>query len=303
MNHFGLFFTPEQAHAAGKHRAREPYGQAWALLDGQPPLDLMASTVWNGLRWKLSGDPAAGQRAVDNLLQTDFEAASSSALSGLRRALGLCHAIELVRDHPDLSAANRARLMVALDTLTESLTTVDLDFLPVQAWISALHVVAGIVLDDLSRFERGADGYRAVIDHEIHPDGYLQSVIKQPDAFRSTLLTVHGLILAAEAARHQGVDLWGHSKRGVSVATAALYPLYYYYYPEKWPWDETLTVDDTQPPFKTHAVYLEMLNLHINRPTRAIDLILAETRPAFDACGGGLATLTHAVAPRRGLFG
>lgn len=303
MNHFGLFFAGDQARAADKHRAREPYQQAWAMLNGQPPLDLIASTVCNGLRWKLSGDAAAGQRALENLLQTDFHAPAHHAVEGLRRAVGLAHAIELVRDHPALSADDRGRLMAALDGLSATLAVTKPESLPVQAWICALDAAAGVVLDDPARLERGASGYRAIIDHEVHPDGYLQSVVKAQDAFRGTLYTVHGLIAAAEIARHQGVDLWGHSRRGVSVATAALYPLYYYYYPEKWPWDETLTAEDTQPPFKTHAVYLEMLNLHLNRPTRAIDLILGETRPAFDARGGGLATLTHAIPPRRGLFG
>jgi hypothetical protein len=85
-----------------------------------------------------------------------------------------------------------------------------------------------------------------------------------------------------------------------------LYPLYYYFYPEKWQWNgtnpNTLDQPEVERLFRLHGSFLELLNHHIGQPTRAIDLILKELRPVVDIWGGGIPSLSHGVAIRRGLF-
>jgi hypothetical protein len=170
-------------------------------------------------------------------------------------------------------------------------------------WAALLSIAAGVVLERQPAFEAGAVIYRSVVDHGIRPEGYLPAVVEGDDGFFNLLLAVKGLILMAEAARHVGVDLWGYHNRGVSAVTAGLYPLYFYFYPEKWPWGEPPALEAAQAFVREHAGVLEMLNRQIGRPTKAIDLILKDARPVFDAYGGGPTTLTHAPPPRRGLFG
>nr|MCU0476272.1 hypothetical protein [Anaerolineae bacterium] len=109
----------------------------------------------------------------------------------------------------------------------------------------------------------------------------------------------------AEVAAHAGIDLWGYELRSVSLMTAAFYPLYYYYYPEKWKWAEGISIDAAQQMFRQNAAFLEIINRR--RPNvHAINLIVDELRPIIDPLGGGAVTLTHHPAPppkRRGWFG
>jgi hypothetical protein len=53
--------------------------------------------------------------------------------------------------------------------------------------------------------------------------------------------------------------------------------------------------------YREHGAFLEMVNRRA-RP-RTIQTLLDELRPCFNATGGGLTTLTHALPARRGLFG
>jgi hypothetical protein len=55
--------------------------------------------------------------------------------------------------------------------------------------------------------------------------------------------------------------------------------------------------------FREHAGFLEIIAEHYKPPLKAIQMIHDDLRPIFDPFGGGLTTLTHAPAPRRGLFG
>ena len=83
------------------------------------------------------------------------------------------------------------------------------------------------------------------------------------------------LVLMAEAAAHCGVNLWAYNFRGVSVKTAALYPIYYFYTPEKWSWDEGITLDEAQALFRHYGGFLEILiHLTSSRSLQSFELII-----------------------------
>jgi hypothetical protein len=306
MEHCGLYFSKANITQAQKYAKRDPFKSAWELLRGNPPTTPLALTQWHGLRYRFDSDQRAGEQAVHDLRGSPPSEHDLSYLDTVMTTLTLAQCIELVRDHPAFSAVQRRQSQEMLAAQVEALNTVE-DLHPVERiWLALLNLAAGIVLEDDTMTTDAAQVYRGVVDHGIHPQGFIRQAVegqKDGGSLLRMLLAVKGLVLMAEAAKHIGADLWGYTNRGVSVVTAALYPLYYYYYPEKWQWDSDIDVEEAQRLFRTHGSYLEPLNAHIGRPTRAIDLILKEIRPVYDIWGGGLLTLSHGVPMRRGIFG
>lgn len=301
IQHFGLFFSPENIKTADKFRKRPPFDQAWERLNTQKPLDLTSSTAFHALRYRINGDASIGRTALASLMEPSFQqAASASALDTLRHVVASAHSTEMLRDL--ISAADLAQISQQMAATVDAITSPDAPT-ATRIWAALAGLCVGIVAEDPARIDNAVSTYKSVINHDIHPNGYLVSISKEPAVYLNTLMAVQGLVLMAEAAKHIRIDLWNVNNRGVSVTTAGLYPLYYYYYPEQWTWGEQMTMEESQAPFRTHGTYLELLNVHIGRPTKAIDLILDEIRPVFDACGGGLTSLTHGIPARRGLFG
>jgi hypothetical protein len=111
---------------------------------------------------------------------------------------------------------------------------------------------------------------------------------------------VTALTLMAEAAAHVGVDLWAYQVRGVSVTTAAIYPMYYFYVTDKWQW-EAIAPEQVQAIYRAHGGYLEILHHRLRH--KDFKPLLDELRPLYDPYAGGLTTLTHGVVVKRGLFG
>jgi hypothetical protein len=227
---------------------------------------------------------------------------SLSDFDALAAAITLAQGFELVRDHPAWSPDSQsawsgrfAGLGDFLNRQPETITLVE------RIWIGLLNVAVGIVLEDETRLQAGADVYRQVIDNDIRPEGYLTLAVEGGDggSLWRQMLAVGGLVLTAEAAAHVGLDLWNYTSRGISVVTAASYLIYYYYYPDQWRWD-TLTEADTKQLFKEHGGFLEMVNRHA-RP-KDIKLLFDDLRPFYNLTGGGLTTLSHALSARRGLF-
>ncbi|NJO82959.1 MAG: hypothetical protein HC828_09135 [Blastochloris sp.] len=113
---------------------------------------------------------------------------------------------------------------------------------------------------------------------------------------------MNALTLIAEAATHAGVDLWRYQVRGVSLVTAGLYPIYFFYTTIKWKW-EPISPESVQSSFARHGGYLEML--YARTRSKDLKILLDELRPIYDARAGGLTTLSHGVVEkkRRSLFG
>ncbi len=299
--HCGLFFMADQIEHAQQNRARPPFDKAWALL-AQEQADGLAQAQWDGLRWRFQADANAGERAAIELQRgASFEA--DGFWQGLRDAITAAQTFEMVRDHPTMSDDGRKLWINQFSASVNNLNQPAYELAHYeQLWLGVLNISAGVVLESDAWFARGVTVYEETIRDAIRPEGYLPLAVDAGDGrgFYRQLLSVGALVLMAEAAGHVGVDLWGYASRGVSVITAAAYLTYYYYYPDKWRWDTGVEAD-SESLFRTHGGFMEMLNRHA-QPKDA-KLMLDTLRPLYDPAGGGLTTLTHGVAPRRGLFG
>ena len=97
-----------------------------------------------------------------------------------------------------------------------------------------------ISAEDESIFSDSVERFQHIIERDVHPEGYLPEAVEiapEAAALNSQISSAQALVLMAEMARCVEVDLWSFEQRGVSVLTAASYPLYYFFYPEKWPWN------------------------------------------------------------------
>lgn len=298
--HYGLYFTEAHIQQARDQSAREPLAAAWARLRGSQPLAPLALTLRLGLRWRCDGDSEAGRRAA--ALLPGLLSAMTSA-DDLPAAAAAVQCFELVRSHPALAA------QPWLDSLTAYLARVESE--PPAGYIESLWritlgIAGAVALEDGARFAAATDAFRAVVAHDIHPEGYLPKIVEAKDGHTldNMLQAAQALALAAEAASHAGDDLWAYAARGVSVMTPVPYLLYYYYYPDRWRWDTPISVDEGQALYRARAGFWELARRRGG--PRDLGPFLDELRPVDDPLGGGLTTLTHgADAPRqrRGLFG
>ncbi|MBK9123158.1 MAG: hypothetical protein IPM16_08560 [Chloroflexi bacterium] len=311
VHHFGLTFSPTEAAQARERQSTPELAEAWSAFEsllGQTAPDPLRQAVVDAVSWRLTGDAAAAARAAAVLAGDAIRTNDSDLplIDGCRRAIGFAQAFECVRDHQSMSDLARASIIdywhERVSALNDRLVQ---PAIHERAWLAAVNLAAGVVLDREPVFTTGADSLQRIVD-SIQPHGYIGAIVEPRDegTLTRTVSAVHGLVLAAEIAAQAGVDLWAYERRGVSVMTAALYPLYYFYYPEKWPWFDGLQPDLVKAQFREHAAFLEMVNRKNGGTVRAVKLILDEVRPVYDAWGGGPVSLTHAVVPvaRRGLF-
>lgn len=314
FEHYGLYFSEAQVMTARNQAKHPPFKQAWERLD--TPVDASADpleqAMIHALRWRFykligEGETAVGlyHRAAGQPLD------DASLLDRCIYTTALAQLFELVRDHPlaeAIPSSESVHLLLEraseVETVTQDADVQGIAYLE-RIWAALVMMSAGVVGEDAERRERAADVYHHIIDHDIRPAGFIPQIVDGKDggSLLRTLIALKGLTLLAEASQYSGLDLWSYSNRGVSLVTTALYPLYYYFYPEKWKWDSDLDPETVKADFRAHASYLEPLNHHIGRPTKAIDLILNEIRPIYNPYGGGLLTLSHGVRQRRGLFG
>ncbi len=301
--HCGLYFTSEQVQTARKQRDREPFASAWQLLHDSEQDGDLPGAQWLGLRALFAEDDAAGWRALPLLLAALSAPIEQGYHEELAIALALGQGIELLRpvlmQDGQLDAARAAYSQRVTDLLTPPEDAVYVETL----WLAALQVGAGVVLEREDLFTTGTSTYRAVIDHDIHPEGYIKQAVSVPNGrtYEWQVLSVAALVQTAEMATHAGDDLWAYDNRGVSVLTAAAYILFYYHFPEKWRWEAGLETEHVQALISQHGGFVEMLNLR-HRP-RTIEAMLDNHRPLYDVFGGGLTTLSHGWVQRRGLFG
>lgn len=302
FQHYGLYFTEEHLRAARRDREREPFRSAWALLDDLRPEDEPAALLTDALRFALNEDSAAGERAVA-ALQTAFDGdRADDLLRQMECAALLVQVYELTRGHPAFAADARRRWLERCAAMVDELAQRNDERSFVEwLWGGLTLLTAGIALEDEQRFEAGAAIYREAIDQHVRPEGYLPRAVEGGSgSLERQLRAAQALALMAEAAAGAGVDLWGYAARGVTATTAASYCVFYYFYPEQWPWQSGLD-DSVRALYREHGAFLEIVNRHA-RP-RTIQTLLDEIRPCFNPYGGGLTTLTHALPARRGFFG
>jgi hypothetical protein len=299
--HFGRYFTPAHVQAAQEQRDKPPFDAAWKVLHEHQETGLHASQ-WLGLRYRFQLDNPAGEQAVERLREFVGHGldADMTYVDALQQTLILAHAFELVRDHPAMASVAEP-LLKQYDERVRYLNQLDHErtFIE-QVMLGHLNLVSGIVLEREDLYRAGVETYEEVVREDIHPQGYIQRAVAANDGggLLRQLMVVSALVQMAEADKHVGGDLWQYSFRGVSVSTAFSYLIYYYFFPEKWRWDQQVTNE----PFKEYGGFLEIVNHHAY--PKDLKPILDELRPIYDVCGGGLTTLSHGMAgrPKRGLF-
>ena len=306
MLHCGLYFTPENIELARRERNQEPFLSAWLYLRDREQSGA-GEAQWCGLRYRFSDDHVAGESAIRALDKfTDNEqSAAKSYLEAIFETLTLAQTFEMVRDHPSFVADDKRRWLEFLAARISTLeNSPDKDTHTEQLWMALLSLAGGIVLENEPMLQSGIEVFKRSVTEDIRPQGFMPKAVEGKDggSLYRQILSVSALVLMAEAATHAGADLWEYSVRGVSVVTGAMYPIYYFYTPEKWQWDVGISVEEAQNLFRQYGGYLEMLY----RRTRHKDLkpLLQDLRPIYDPRAGGLTTLTHGVIEKkRGLFG
>lgn len=302
--HHGLFFTADHVAYARQNAAREPFSSALAALK-KPTLDWPSFLQIKCLRYLFVDDHLAGQEAL-LALQRDFTPNWPENISLLRafaETVISAQIFEMVREHPANSMGLRSQFLTSFQQRIAHLNDPMLTTTYVESlWRALMNTAAGILLEDETLFDLGVQVFRRAIEHEISPRGFIDSAVAGADggSMDRTIYVVTALVLIAEAASHVGVNLWDYHVRGVSVMTAAMYPIYYFYVTDKWQWDE-LTPEQVQDTFKRHGGYLEIVNRRAQ--PRDFKPLLSDMRPIYDPWAGGVTTLTHGVTARRGLFG
>ena len=323
--HIGLIFSNTEVETAQNKRDDAVYKDAWALLDNHLPKDDFELAQLQGLRYRLTDDIQSGASTI-TILPTLLSAQpinDTNLITIIRESFVVAQCIELVRDHGDMTQAGLTRLQ---DSLIERVSLLDNHVdedtqISHLLWLATLKMGLSIISEDEALFNECVNIYKQTIDEDVRPEGYLPRAINGEtavDNFLNQIRSAQALTLMAEMARHVGTDLYTYEKRGVSVLTATTYPLYYYFFPEKWKWvkevykggkmvdTEVLEDDDAKAIYRNHAGFLEMLNTHYGtRPLKAIRMMLDDLRPIYDVYGGGITTLTNGYTEkkRRGWFG
>ena len=312
--HCGLVFNAQQVKRARANRQKKPFEAAWQHLLNTEPEKPLARIQRNGLRWRFADDAKAGAAAVNGL--DVFLHQPNLPEAPVERATILfiiSQCIELLRDHSAFDEPLKARAFSWLEQAFADESAEDAN--PAAAlWSAVAQVAASIVLAREDEFEAGAAVFRLIIAEEVHPEGYLTNAVDflEVESLHNQILAAQALTLIAEMAAQVGVDLWSFHQRGVSALTAVTYPLYYYFYPEQWPWNgdpykpsDGVPLETAQAMFRERAGFLEIAAPRYERPLKAIRMILDELRPVDDMSSGGLLTLAFAEPKRkrRLLFG
>ncbi len=298
--HFGLYFSREHVEVARQHREDPPFEAAWKMLHERAQTGVQHAQ-WGAIHYRFDDDIIEGEGALKQLMtcaRGGFDP-DMTFIDALNELLVEAHAFEMLRDHPAMDAATEAEFLGLFEQHFAYLTTLDTEHSYVEALVlTLLKFVAGVVLEREALLQQAIDVYERVIREDIHPQGHIPKAVGAKDGggLLRQLLTVAVLVLMAEASSLVGFNLWDYSFRGVSLMTAFSYLLYYYYYPDKWRWDPNVTAE----PFREYGGFLEI----VNRRAYPKDLkpLLDDLRPVYDAPGGGLTTLSHGVARKRGGF-
>lgn len=308
VHHDGLFFTQEHIASAQQLAAKEPLVSAFARLQKNDPADAV-SPLWQAYHYVFRNDLEAGERALLAIeAQLDSGVVEDMPyLDAVAETLMCGQVYEMIRQHPALSFVRRAGWINRFEERVNTLaTSVYKDSYVENLWMAALVVGAGVILEREDIFQIGVEVFQNAVAFDVRPQGFIPRAIEGGGggAMYRQLASVSALSLIAEVASHVGVDLWGYENRGISVITAAIYPIYYFYTTEKWLWDKELAPEDVQMWFRRFGGYLEFVKRRTN--LRDLNPLLEDLRPIFTPLAGGFTTLTHGIAlprPRRGLFG
>lgn len=310
FTHCGLFCSEAQLAVARLSRAGGQHAPAWAVLERQVAArDPLACA----LAWRLTDDAGAAEVAQARLLDALASPPFPAPLAAAGDVVALAQTAELLGSGGCLAPEAQARVADGLHAALEALEArLSAGGYVQRLWLALARMAVGIVLEREALVQASADVFCAAVEGgEIRPQGFIQPAVEggragEMTAMERQVLATEALVLMAEAgAQSAGLPLWALQVRGVSVATAAIFPIYYFYTAEKWKWDADLAPETVQDIFRRHGGWVEIAQARLAH--KDIALLLGDLRPVWDRAGGGLTTLTHGAAAekprRRGLFG
>ncbi len=314
VNHYGLYFTPA-VHLDLRAVADQYYIQrAWEALEAKfsdPQTPTIDRALAGALLEKLTDQPLHTEQVASAFQQTVGLPLPDHMLEAVGSLQTRIHTLELVRGSPAISPENWGQSADDLTAQVDDLirTSDSQDYIALLS-LDALKLLAGLVLERERWFEEGKTAFIRAVEGQLRPQGFIQPAVEADrlsplSAIERQILATRSLVLMAQAASASAnLDLWNHKVRGVSVATAAMYPIYYFYTTTQWSWDEALAPETVQDAFKRNGGWLEMAQQRLQHKDMA--LVLDDLRPIWDAAGGGMTTLTHgwpSKPKRRGWFG
>ncbi len=295
MNHFGLFFSQDQLTQAVAQREKSHLKPAFDFLENAPANDLFLNT----LQALIVPDLQRGE----NFLARWQNSVTSEPKDGVNAELGelisLLQLFEMLRVEQSLEMAQVSMLMSPLVERVERVSTHVGDDFVQNLRLQLVYFLLGIVLEDETAIQKGIERYQQAIDDDIHPQGYIREAVglKSKNSFLRNLQSVEALVLMAEAGAQIGLPLWEYSKRGLTLLSATLFPIYYFYTTARWKWDEGLSPEFVQEAFRSYGGYLEIVNQRIVH--RDFQTLLADLRPIYVPYGGGFTSLTHGAVLKR----
>lgn len=288
-----LLFSQSDLQLARDNQEREPIRSALPRLESQPE-DALARAQLQALRCLLYKDSDAGRTALEAIETQDFQDFDPSNLAAIKRRFGWLTVLSQLREQPDFADSHRA----AAGAAAQEINGADGD-LPRTLWLAAVAMAGGILLEDDARVQSATAVYRRVVDRHIHPEGFFKGIVDVDGArqtYQAQFAATGALALMSEMAQHAGQELWSYNNRAVSANTAATYSFYYYFFPERWRWEEGLAREHTVATMRREGAFFEMVNRR--SPLRGAEELFAEQRPMFSPVAGGLTTLTHGLKPR-----
>ncbi len=302
-NRIGLTFNQDHITGTQAKDDSEHIAAAFDFLTDTRDKTPLVHAYLLGLRYRFMNDSGSGDRAIELISQARLDEIHDYRPT-IQDVVAWLNVAEMVRDLPAWQTLESSWLEQHVQPIVDALNQPPEDATLLDGfWLGVLNIGAGIVLNNETIFAKGQEFYQLAIDQYIHPEGYLKGIVEDGDetvtnTYQKQVSGVAALTLMAEMAEMAEVDLWGMNNRGVTPITAATYTLYYYYYPEKWKWEENLTLEAVEPIMKTDGAFIEIVNRR--SPLRAIEQLFEDQRPMFNVYGGGLTTLTHgAPAPRK----
>lgn len=293
-----LLFSASDLQLARENQDSEIVRSALPLLGSQPE-DALALAQLQALRYLFYADAAAGAAAVELAQGRDLGAGDREDLSALQRRFGWLTAMAMLGEHPDWTGRAETYRAAAGDAPQQLDDAADADGALLRTlWLAVIAMAAGILLEEDRPVQSAASVYRRVVDQHIHPEGFFKGIVDVDGAeqtYQAQFAATGALALLSEMAQQAGEDLWSYNNRAVSANTAATYTFYYYFFPERWRWEEGLSRELTMSIMRREGAYFEMVNRR--SPIRGGDELFAEQRPLFSAGAGGLTTLTHGLKP------
>jgi len=313
----GLYFNEEQIAYAQQNREEDADLQiAWDWLLAEPgtlvtekkphkkaketipvlkpELSALGTALVDGFCFRFIGDEAAGKRAVKALVENEAygQQPETTLLDTLMHIAATLQLLALLK--PILPDAEHFLERHANEIEVHFAEEGNASYVE-RCWLILLRIAGGILFGNESWLQMGVEQYKHIIDNDIHPEGFLRPTVERdkPDggSLERMLLAVGALSLAAEAAYQAGTDLWSYQNRDVGLNTAVTYLVYYYFYPDKWRWDEGITREDTEVLYKQYGAFIEIAASH-DYP-RGVEILLETERPFFSEFTGGLTTLSH----------